>query len=117
MAQGPSLYLHRHISVADEFANHGVKAAQRVRQKNAIEYFNVVAFTTRHHRGNKIAGAVIAKTRRLLPGRAIISAGNMSDMMLEVMFLKPQLPGVDFQRFREQRTHVAHRHLCAGEDG
>src|SRR4051812_5456096 len=75
--------------VADELADHGVKAAQRVRQKHALQYFNGVALAAGHHRGNKIPGAVITKTRSLLPRRAKISAGNMSYVMLEVMFLEP----------------------------
>src|SRR5580704_2449019 len=53
--------------VADEFADHGVKAAKRVRQKHAVEHFDFVALTAGHHGGDEVAGTVVAEPRRLLP--------------------------------------------------
>ncbi len=43
------------LSIADEIANHGVKAAERVRQEHAVEHLNFRAFTARHHGGDEIS--------------------------------------------------------------
>jgi len=83
--------------VADELADHGVEAAQRVRQENAFQHLDIAALATRHHGRNKVAGAVIAEARRSLPRRAIVGAGNVSDVMLEVMFLKTQFLSIDIE--------------------
>src|SRR5260370_38587337 len=56
------------VAVADEFANHGVNAAQRVRKKDAIKNLNFVAFATGHHRRNKVARTVIAESGCFFPG-------------------------------------------------
>src|SRR6266403_575166 len=50
-------------SKPDDFANHGVKAAQRVWQIDSIENFNLVIFATGHHGRDKIARAVITEAR------------------------------------------------------
>src|SRR5258708_13079434 len=39
--------------VADEFTNHGVEAAQGMRQEHTVQNFDFVAFTPRHHGGNR----------------------------------------------------------------
>src|SRR5579872_2381595 len=67
--------------VADEFADHRVKAAQRVREKHAIEDIDVIPFAARHHGRNEITGAVITEARSLLPRGAVIGAGDVSDVM------------------------------------
>src|SRR5579862_1819857 len=78
-----------------------------MRQKNAIEHFNLVTFTTRHHRKHEITRTVIAESDHLLPGGAIIGARNMRYVLFKVMLLKTQLRHVDIERFRQQRTNVA----------
>ena len=56
------------LAVANELANHGVEAAERVRQKNAVEHLDLIAFTPGHHGGNEITGTVITETSSPLPG-------------------------------------------------
>ena len=97
------------LAVANELANHGVDAAQRVRQEHAIENFNLVAFATRHHRRNEIAGTVVAETRGFLPGRTVVRAGNVRDVVFEMMLLKMELCRADVESLRQQRANVAHR--------
>ena len=66
---------------------------------------NVVAFAARHHRGNKIARAVVAEARRIFPGRTVIRAGDVCEVMLEMMFLKLQCRSVDIECLRQsERT-------------
>ena len=43
------------LVVADELANHGVEAAERVRQEDPVENVDVSAVTMSHHRGNEIS--------------------------------------------------------------
>src|SRR6266567_6196330 len=81
------------FAVSDEFANHGIDAAQRVRQEDAVENFNLAAFATGHHRGNEIAGPVVAESRGLLPWRAVVGAGDVGDVVFEMVLLKTQLRG------------------------
>src|SRR6266566_4145959 len=72
---------------ADELTDHGVKTAERVRQKHTIQDFDVISFTARHHGRNEVAGAVVAETCGPFPRRAVIGAGDVGDVMLEMMFL------------------------------
>src|SRR5689334_1046396 len=53
--------------VADELANHGVEAAERMGEEHAVEHLNIALLAARHHRGDKITGAVVAESGRLLP--------------------------------------------------
>src|SRR5579864_477714 len=53
--------------VADKLANHGVKAAERVRQEHAIKHLNVASFATSHHGRDEITRAIVAETSSLLP--------------------------------------------------
>src|SRR5690349_9427797 len=55
--------------VADELANHGVDAAQRMRKKDAVDHFDLIAFAARHHRRDEVSGTVITEAGRLLPWR------------------------------------------------
>src|SRR6202035_4688142 len=103
------------LRVADELANHGIKTAQRIRQEHTIEHFNLVPFATRHHRGNKISRPVVTEAGSLLPRRAIISAGNMSNVMLEMMFLETQRLRIDIERLRHERTHIAQQLLALSQ--
>src|SRR5208283_3030293 len=93
--------------VADEFANHGVKAAERVRQEDAVENVDVVALAARHHSGNEITGAVVTEARSFFPWRAVIGAGNVSEVVLDVMFLKVELLRIEVKGMREQQAHIA----------
>src|ERR1017187_10957027 len=65
------------LAVADELANHGVNAAQRVRKEDAVENFNLIAFATSHHRRNKIAGSIVAEAGSFLPRGTIIGARDV----------------------------------------
>ena len=73
------------FAVADEFANHGIEAAQRMRQEDAIQHLYVISFTTCHHRGDEISRAVIAEPRGLLPRRTVVRAGNVSNVVLKMV--------------------------------
>src|SRR5437667_9431652 len=84
------------LPVADELTDHGVKTAERVRQKHTIQDFDVISFTARHHGRNEVAGAVVAETCGPLPRRAVIGAGDVGHVMLEMMFLKTELCRIDF---------------------
>src|SRR2546423_13319070 len=53
--------------IADEFANHGVEAAQRVGQIDSTENFNLVVFAAGHHGGDEIARPVITESGSFLP--------------------------------------------------
>ena len=97
------------FAIADEFANHGIETAQRVRKEYAVEHFNLVALTAGHHRGNKIARTVIAESSRLFPRRTVVRAGDVGDVVFEMVLLKTELRGIDIKRLGQQRTHVAHR--------
>src|ERR1022692_1146072 len=59
------------FSVANEIANHGVKASEGVRQENAVEHLNFSALAARRHGGNKISRTVVAEACRLFPWRAV----------------------------------------------
>src|SRR5579862_382099 len=96
------------LCVPDEFTNHRIDAAERVRKEDTIENFNFVAFAARHHGGNEIAGTVIAEARGLLPWRAVIGAGDVGDVVLEVVLLKTKLSGVNIKGLRQKRAHVAY---------
>src|SRR5208282_4130059 len=90
------------FSVPDKVADHGVETAQRIRQEHTIQNLNIWPLTARHHRRDKISRAVIAETRRPFPRRAIISTGDVSDVMLEVMFLELQHCGIHMEGMSQQ---------------
>src|SRR5271170_311678 len=76
------------FSVADEIADHGVETAQRMRQEHSVEHLNFMALAARHHGGDEISRTVVAEARRLFPRRAVIGAGDMRDVMLQMMLLE-----------------------------
>src|SRR5260370_21457846 len=84
-------------------------------KKHAIEHFDVVALTARHHGGNKISRSVVAEACGLLPRRAVVGAGNVSDMMFEVMLLKTELCGIDVEGLQQKRAHIAHSLFALAE--
>ena len=86
--------------VADEIADHGVETAEGMRQEDAIEDLYVVAFAARHHGRDEVAGTVITEAGGLLPRRAVVGAGNVREVMLYVVFLKPELGGIGIERLR-----------------
>src|ERR1700722_3491009 len=96
------------LRISDKFADHCVKTTQRVRQKNTVEHFDLVALAARHHRGNEVARTVVTEACRLLPRRTVVRAGDVREMMLYVVLLKPKLRGRNVESFRDQRTHIAH---------
>src|SRR5208282_607826 len=55
------------LRVADELANHRIETAERVRQENSIEHFDLIAFAARHHGGNEVSGTVVAEPCGLIP--------------------------------------------------
>src|SRR5579859_791547 len=79
------------LCIADEFANHGIEATQRVRKKDTLQHINLIALTACHHGGDEISGTVVAETGGLFPGRAIVSARDMRNVMLQTVLLKPEL--------------------------
>ena len=85
------------FQIADELADHRVEAAQGVRQENTLQHFNVVALAARHHGGDEVSRTVVTEARSLLPGRAVIGAGDVRDVMFQVMLLKLELLRVDLQ--------------------
>ena len=101
--------------VADELADHGVETAQRMRQEDSLQHFNFVAFAARHHGGNKIAGAVITEACRLFPRRTVVSARNVSHVVLEVMLLKAQLGCINIERLGQQRPYISHGLLALAQ--
>src|SRR5450755_1280261 len=96
------------LAVTDEFANHGVETAQRMRKEHTVENFDLIAFAPRHHRRNKIARAVVAEPSGLFPRRAVVRAGDVGDVVLEVMLLKTKLRGIDIQGLQQKGAHIAH---------
>ena len=96
------------LRVTDELADHRIETTQRVWEKDAIQHLDVVALTARHHRRDEITRAVIAEARRLLPRRAVIRAGDVRDVMFEMMFLKAKLRRLDVERLAQKGAHVAH---------
>src|ERR1044071_2500181 len=74
--------------VADELANHGVDAAQRMRKKSALQHFDLITLAARHHRRNEVTGTVITEASRLLPWRAVVRARNVGDVVFEMVLLK-----------------------------
>ncbi len=103
------------LVVADEFADHRVEAAEGVGEEHAVEHFDVVALATRHHGGDEVAGTVVAQPGGLLPRRTVVSAGDVGDVVFEVMLLKAKFRGINFESRREQRAHVAHGFLALAE--
>ena len=101
--------------VADELADHGVDAAEGVRQEYAFEHFDVVAFAARHHGGDEISGTVVAEAGGFLPGRTVVGAGDVCDVVLEMVLAEPKLRGVDFERCGQQRANVTHRLFALAE--
>src|SRR5204863_3919897 len=63
--------------VADEFAEHGVEAPQRMRKKNSFQHLDVIAFASSHHGGDKIARTVVAEACCTLAGRTDVGAGSV----------------------------------------
>src|SRR5205823_8774758 len=57
------------LFIADELTQHGVEAAQRMREKHTVKDFNVISFAARHHGRNEITGTVIAESCGSLPRR------------------------------------------------
>ncbi len=100
--------------VSDEFANHGVEAAQRMRQKNSIENFDLIALTARHHGGNEIAGTVVTEAGGLVPGRTVVGAGDVRDVMFEVMLMEPHGLAERHQRLCQAAVGYRAWLLCAG---
>src|ERR1700722_3377197 len=88
--------------IADEFANHGVDTAERMGQEHAVEHFDLVALASRHHGGDEVAGAVITEARSFFPRGAVVSTGNMRNVVFEMMLVKSQLVGPYTQRFRQK---------------
>src|SRR5437868_7857200 len=97
------------LRISDELAEHRIQTAERVRHKYAFKNLDVIAFTVRHHRGDKIPRTVIAETGSLLPGRAVVCAGDVGDVMFEMVFLKFKLLRADVESRGQQRAYVAHR--------
>src|SRR5579859_4840296 len=81
-------------------------------EKNAIQNFDLIAFAVRHHGRDKIAGAVIAESGRLVPGRAVVGAGDMGKMVFEMVLAKPEARRIDIQRIGQERMKIAHRLLA-----
>ena len=79
-----------------------------MRKEDAFEHFDLVAFAAGHHGRDEISGTVVAEAGGFLPGRTVVGAGDVGDVVLEVMFLKTELRGVGIERFGEQRADIAH---------
>src|SRR5437763_9108563 len=94
--------------VADELAQHGVEAAQRMREKDTVKHFNVVSFAARHHGRHEVTGTVIAESCGSLPRRTVVGAGDVSEMVLEMMLLEAQFLRIDLQSSSQKHTHIAH---------
>ena len=73
--------------VADELTDSGVENAQRVRQKDSIEDFDLVAFTTTKHGADKITRAVHGQAGSSVKTGGEIAAGDMRQVMLDEVHL------------------------------
>src|SRR5205823_8233088 len=83
--------------------------------KNSLEHFDFVCFAARHHGGDEVARSVIAEPRSPLPWRAVVGAGNMRDMVLDMVLPEVQFAGLACKRGRQQTAHIAHRLLALTE--
>src|SRR5439155_335150 len=57
---------------------------------------------------DEISRTVIAEASGFFPGRAVVCARDMRNVVLEVMLLKTELRRINVKRGGNQRAHVAH---------
>ena len=80
----------------------------RLREEDPVQHLNLVSLTTSGHRRDEIARTVVTETRSLLPRRAVVRAGDMGNVVLEMVLLKSQPTGINIKCSCHQRTHIAH---------
>src|SRR3954452_6944632 len=74
------------LRISDELGEPRIQTAEGLSNKYALKNLDVISFTLRHHRGDKIPRTGIAETGSLLPGRAVVCAGDVRDVMFEMVF-------------------------------
>jgi len=88
-----------------------------VRQEERREHFDLTASQRAIMVETKSPETVVTETCGLVPRRAVVSAGDVRDVMFEVMLLETERLGIDFQSLGKQRTQIAQGFPCAGAAG
>src|SRR5581483_5991758 len=103
------------LLVTNELAHHGVEASQRMRNENTVEHLDFVSLAACKHGGHEVTRAVIAEAGGLVPPGAVIGAGDVRDVVLEVMNFEAQAVGGNLKCARQKSANVLHRFLALAE--
>src|SRR5215475_731821 len=79
-----------------------------MRKKDAFRGLDFSSGAASEHRRYEITRPVVTEPSRFLHSRTVKSAGNVSDVMFDIVFLKSHFGRIDLHRPTEKRFQIIH---------
>jgi hypothetical protein len=96
------------VREAEPLRDRRVEDPERVREENPVEHLELVVAPVREHRAREVSEAIDRHHRGLVVRRDEERARDVGLVVLDVVELRAQRPGLDVQGVREDGPDVAH---------